>query len=204
MCRCFRNPEHNANQTACRRTRTPPFLGMERRQNFYQASTSEMFGLVQEIPQKKRLHFIHARRAGVANCTAIDHGELSWRYNMFAINAFYPNRPKHNVLKTHDRCSAISIRPGLLLLFLGTLMQREIGSQRISWGYGNDVTWKAWRFCFSTGITVSQRDFRWRRYSNLTASNRILREGINESYGSKCTIPVINFTEGQQVIGINR
>jgi GDPmannose 4,6-dehydratase len=36
------------------------FLGLEQKIKFYQASTSELYGLVQETPQKKRHRFIHA------------------------------------------------------------------------------------------------------------------------------------------------
>ena len=47
------------------------FLGMEKTCRIYQASTSELFGLVQEVPQKETTPFYPRSPYAVANCTAI-------------------------------------------------------------------------------------------------------------------------------------
>lgn len=61
----FEEPEYTANSDALGALRileAVRILGLEKKTRFYQASTSELYGLVQEIPQKKRLRFTPAVR----------------------------------------------------------------------------------------------------------------------------------------------
>lgn len=58
----FESPEYTADVDAIgtlRLLEAIRILGMEKKTRFYQASTSELFGLVQETPQKKQRRFIH-------------------------------------------------------------------------------------------------------------------------------------------------
>src|SRR5580704_4866642 len=69
----FEEPEYTANSDALgvlRMLEAIRILGLERTTRFYQASTSELFGLVQEIPQKETTPFYPRSPYGVASCTA--------------------------------------------------------------------------------------------------------------------------------------
>ncbi len=76
----FEAPEYTADVDAIgtlRLLEAIRFLGLEKKTRFYQASTSELYGLVQEIPQKETTPFYprspYARRQDVC---LLDHGEL--------------------------------------------------------------------------------------------------------------------------------
>lgn len=61
----FESPEYTADVDAIgtlRLLEAIRFLGLEKKTRFYQASTSELYGLVQEIPQKRQLHSIRVLR----------------------------------------------------------------------------------------------------------------------------------------------
>ncbi len=69
----FETPEYTANADALgtlRLLEAIRILGLAQKTRFYQASTSEMFGLVQEIPQKETTPFYPRSPYGAARCTA--------------------------------------------------------------------------------------------------------------------------------------
>lgn len=66
----FESPEYTADVDAIgtlRLLEAIRFLGLEKKTRFYQASTSELYGLVQEIPQKRQLHSIRVLRTQLPN-----------------------------------------------------------------------------------------------------------------------------------------
>lgn len=76
----FESPEYTADVDAIgtlRLLEAIRFLGLENKTRFYQASTSELYGLVQEIPQKNPPLFILVPLMQLQNFTHIDHGKLS-------------------------------------------------------------------------------------------------------------------------------
>ncbi len=68
----FEAPEYTADVDAIgtlRLLEAIRFLGLEKKTKFYQASTSELYGEVQEIPQRKQRHFIRVHRMQWQKCT---------------------------------------------------------------------------------------------------------------------------------------
>lgn len=68
----FESPEYTADVDAMgtlRLLEAIRFLGLEKKTRFYQASTSELYGLVQEIPRKRPRRSTHALRMRSPNCT---------------------------------------------------------------------------------------------------------------------------------------
>ena len=75
----FEEPEYTANSDALGTLRVLEairILGLEKKTRFYQASTSEMYGLVQEIPQKETTPFYPRSPYGVAKLYVLDYCEL--------------------------------------------------------------------------------------------------------------------------------
>ena len=85
----FESPEYTANSDALGTLRileAVRILGLTKKTRVYQASTSELFGLVQEIPQKKHsLLSAQPLWSGQALCL-LDHCELSRELGMYACN----------------------------------------------------------------------------------------------------------------------
>ncbi len=91
----FESPEYTADVDALgtlRMLEAIRFLGMERKARFYQASTSELFGLVQEIPQKETTPFYPCSPYAVAKLYAywitVNYRES---YGMYACNGILFN-----------------------------------------------------------------------------------------------------------------
>ena len=66
----FESPEYTADVDAIgtlRLLEAIRFLELEKKTKFYQASTSELYGLVQETPQKESHHFIHVHLMQLLN-----------------------------------------------------------------------------------------------------------------------------------------
>jgi GDPmannose 4,6-dehydratase len=158
----FDNPEYTANAEAIR------ILGLEKKTRIYQASTSELFGLVQEVPQKETTPFYPRSPYGVAKLYAywiiVNYREA---YNMFACNGILFNHEsplRGETFVTRKITRAVSaIAQGLQdTLFLGNLNARR------DWGHAKDYVEAMWRmlqqdepedFVIATGTTTTVRDF---------------------------------------------
>ena len=143
-------------------------LGLEKKTRIYQASTSELYGLVQEVPQNEKTPFYPRSPYGVAKLYAywivVNYREA---YNMFACNGILfnhesPLRGETFVTRKITRAVA-AIAQGLQdTLYLGNL-----NAQR-DWGHAKDYVEAMWLilqqeqpddFVIATGITTSVRDF---------------------------------------------
>lgn len=166
----FDNPEYTANADgigALRLLEAIRILHLEDRTRIYQASTSELYGLVQEVPQKETTPFYPRSPYGVAKLYAywimVNYREA---YNMFACNGILfnhesPLRGETFVTRKITRAVA-AIAEGLQdTLFLGNL-----NAQR-DWGHAKDYVDAMWRilqqdepedFVIATGITTTVRD----------------------------------------------
>jgi len=167
----FEEPEYTANADglgALRLLEAIRILGMGKRTRFYQASTSELFGLVQETPQTEKTTFYPRSPYGVAKLYAhwitINYREA---YGLFAstgilFNHESPLRGETFVTRKITRALA-RIKLGLEdCLFLGNL------SARRDWGHARDYVEAMWRilqqrkaedFVIATGEQRSVRDF---------------------------------------------
>jgi GDPmannose 4,6-dehydratase len=137
----FESPEYAANADAVgvlRLLEAIRILGMEKETRFYQASTSELFGLVQEVPQKETTPFYPRSPYGVAKLygywITVNYREA---YGMFASNGVLfnhesPIRGETFVTRKITR-SVARIETGLEdTLFLGNLAAKR------DWGHARD------------------------------------------------------------------
>ncbi|CAN0617641.1 GDP-mannose 4,6-dehydratase [Burkholderia multivorans] len=167
----FEEPEYTANSDALGALRVLEairILGLEKKTRFYQASTSELYGLVQEIPQRETTPFYPRSPYAVAKLYAywitVNYREA---YGMFACNGILfnhesPKRGETFVTRKITRALA-RIKLGLQeCLYLGNLNAKR------DWGHARDYVEAQWLmlqqdqpedFVIATGVQVSVRDF---------------------------------------------
>ncbi|MFN8712006.1 MAG: GDP-mannose 4,6-dehydratase [Bacteroidota bacterium] len=167
----FETPEYTANSDAIgtlRLLEAIRILKLEQKTRFYQASTSELYGLVQEVPQRETTPFYPRSPYGVAKLYAFwitkNYREA---YNMFACNGILfnhesPIRGETFVTRKITRAAA-RIKLGLQKkLFLGNLDAER------DWGHARDYVEGMWRmlqqdtpddYVLATGIKISVREF---------------------------------------------
>ena len=167
----FEEPEYTANSDATGALRILEairILGLEKKTRFYQASTSEMFGKVQETPQKETTPFYPRSPYGVAKLYAhwitVNYRES---YGIFACSGILfnhesPIRGETFVTRKITRALA-RIALGMQdCLYLGNLDSRR------DWGHARDYVEAQWLmlqqdepddYVIATGIQYSVRDF---------------------------------------------
>ena len=170
----FEAPEYTADVDAMgtlRLLEAIRFLGLEKKTRFYQASTSELYGLVQEIPQKETTPFYPRSPYAVAKLYAywitVNYRES---YGIYACNGILfnhesPRRGETFVTRKITRGLA-NIAQGLeKCLYMGNLDALR------DWGHAKDYVRMQWMmlqqeqpedFVIATGVQYSVRDFiRW-------------------------------------------
>lgn len=167
----FEEPEYTANSDALGALRILEairILGMEKKTRFYQASTSELYGLVQEIPQRETTPFYPRSPYAVAKLYAywitVNYREA---YGIYACNGILfnhesPVRGENFVTRKITRALA-HIKLGLQsCLYLGNLDAKR------DWGHAKDYVEMQWLmlqqeqpedFVIATGEQYSVRDF---------------------------------------------
>ena len=167
----FEEPEYTANSDALgalRMLEAIRILGLEKKSRFYQASTSEMYGLVRETPQNENTPFYPRSPYGVAKVYAywitVNYREA---YGLFACNGILfnhesPVRGETFVTRKITRALA-RIKLGLQdCVYLGNLDARR------DWGHARDYVEAQWLmlqrpqpedFVIATGIQYNVRDF---------------------------------------------
>ena len=143
----FETPEYTANADAVGTLRILEairILGLEKKTKFYQASTSEMFGLVQEIPQKETTPFYPRSPYGVAKLYAhwitVNYREA---YNIFAVSGILFN---HESPRRGPTFVTRKITLGLNDIINGKsdkLILGNINSKR-DWGHARDYVYGMW------------------------------------------------------------
>jgi GDPmannose 4,6-dehydratase len=167
----FELPEYTANADGLgtlRLLEAIRILGMERKTRFYQASTSELYGLVQETPQRETTPFYPRSPYAVAKLyaywIAVNYREA---YGIYACNGILFNHEsplRGETFVTRKITRAMSrIALGLQdCLFLGNL------SAKRDWGHARDFVDAMWRmlqldqpqdFVVATGVQCSVREF---------------------------------------------
>lgn len=167
----FETPEYTANADGLGTLRILEairILGLEQKTKFYQASTSELYGMVQEIPQKETTPFYPRSPYAVAKLYAF-WITINYRqaYNLFACNGILFNHEsplRGETFVTRKITQAVArIESGLQkTIFLGNLdAQRD-------WGYAPEYVYAMWLmlqqeqpedFVIATGKTHSVRTF---------------------------------------------
>jgi GDPmannose 4,6-dehydratase len=188
----FEEPEYTANSDALGALRILEairILGLEKATRFYQASTSELYGLVQEIPQSETTPFYPRSPYAVAKLYAywitVNYREA---YGIYACNGILfnhesPVRGETFVTRKITRALA-RIRLGLQdCLYLGNLDARR------DWGHAKDYVEMQWLmlqqdepedFVIATGVQYSVRDFVDAAASELGMQIEWQGEGVEE------------------------
>ena len=190
----FEAPEYTANCDALGTLRileAVRLLGLTQKTRIYQASTSELYGLVQEIPQKESTPFYPRSPYGVAKLYAywitVNYREA---YGMYACNGILfnhesPRRGETFVTRKITRGLA-RINEGLEdCLYMGNLDSRR------DWGHARDYVEMQWRMLQQPGIPedfviATGRQESVRRFIELTALElgwgalQWKGEGVNE------------------------
>lgn len=183
----FDTPEYTANVDAIgvlRLLEAIRILGLEKTTRFYQASTSELFGKVQEIPQSEKTPFYPRSPYGVAKLYAywitINYRES---YDMYACNGILFNHESpirgETFVTRKITMAAARISLGVQdCLYLGNLDAKR------DWGHAKDYVMGMWLmlqqdkpqdYVLATGEMITVRDFCRRAF--LAAGIRIEFEG---------------------------
>ena len=188
----FESPEYTADVDAMgtlRLLEAIRFLGLERKTRFYQASTSELYGLVQETPQRETTPFYPRSPYAVAKLYAywitVNYREA---YGMYACNGILFN---HESPRRGETFVTRKITRGLANVAQGLedcLFMGNIDSLR-DWGHAKDYVRMQWMmlqqdtpedFVIATGLQYSVRDFiRWSA-QELGIELAFSGEGIDE------------------------
>jgi GDPmannose 4,6-dehydratase len=195
----FDTPEYTANADGIGTLRileAVRLLGLTQKTRIYQASTSELYGLVQEIPQRETTPFYPRSPYAVAKLygywITVNYREA---YNMFActgilFNHESPLRGETFVTRKITRAVA-----QLALGLTNKLYMGNIDAKR-DWGHAKD-------YVIATGLTTSVRDFIKMSFEQVGIELEFKGEGVDEKgYVKSCTGEYA-FTEGQEVVCID-
>ena len=203
----FESPEYTADVDAIgtlRLLEAIRILGLERKTRFYQASTSELYGLVQEIPQKETTPFYPRSPYAVAKMYAywivVNYRES---YGMYACNGILfnhesPRRGETFVTRKITRGLA-NIAQGLEeCLYMGNLDALR------DWGHAKDYVRMQWMmlqqeqpedFVVATGVQYSVRQFIQWSAQELGITLRFEGQGLDE-------VAIVDKIQGDNAIAI--
>ncbi len=188
----FEEPEYTANTDALgtlRLLEAIRILGLEKTTRFYQASTSELYGLVQEIPQKETTPFYPRSPYAAAKLYAywitVNYREA---YGMYACNGILFN---HESPLRGETFVTRKITRAIARIALGlqdTLHLGNLSSLR-DWGHARDYVQMQWMmlqqeqaedFVIATGEQHSVREFVQRAAAELGITVRFEGSGVDE------------------------
>ncbi len=173
----FESPEYTANSDALGTLRILEalrILGMEKETRFYQASTSELFGKVQETPQRETTPFYPRSPYAAAKLygywITVNYREA---YGMFACNGILFN---HESPRRGETFVTRKISRGAARIALGLQKRLYLGNleAKRDWGHAKDYVQAMWRmlqadkpedYVIATGETHSVREFATRAFA---------------------------------------
>lgn len=213
----FETPEYTANADGIGTLRileAVRLLGLVNKTRVYQASTSELYGLVQEVPQSEKTPFYPRSPYAVAKLYAywiiVNYREA---YNIFACNGILfnhesPVRGETFVTRKITRAVA-RIALGMQdTIFLGNL------SAKRDWGHAKDYVEAMYLilqqdkpddYVIATGITTEVRDFVRMAFEEVGIEIRFEGSGAEEKgYIVKCNNPEYQVETGKNVIAVDK
>ena len=167
----FETPEYTANADGIGTLRileAVRLLGMTQKTKIYQASTSELYGLVQQVPQSEKTPFYPRSPYAVAKLYAywitVNYREA---YNMYAVNGILFN---HESPLRGETFVTRKITRGVARIALGLQDKIYLGNlnAKRDWGHAKDYVEAMWLilqqpkpedYVVATGVTTSVRDF---------------------------------------------
>ena len=211
----FETPEYTANVDALgtlRLLEAIRILGLERKTRFYQASTSELYGMVQEIPQRETTPFHPRSPYGVAKLYAywitVNYRES---YGMYACNGILFN---HESPLRGETFVTRKITRALARIHLGLQDCLHLGNldARRDWGHARDYVEAQWLmlqqdqpedFVIATGVQHSVRDFVTRAAGEIGIGIDWRGEG-RDAHGVVASAPGDSAAKpGQRIVAID-
>ncbi|MGB3590282.1 MAG: GDP-mannose 4,6-dehydratase [Nonlabens sp.] len=212
----FEMPEYTANADgigALRILESVRLLGMEKKTKIYQASTSELYGKVQEVPQSETTPFYPRSPYAVAKMYAY-WATVNYReaYGMFACNGILFNHEspvRGETFVTRKITRAVSkIAKGLQdKVYLGNLDAKR------DWGHAKDYVRMMWMilqhdepqdWVIATGTTTSVRDFVRMAFNHIGVTLEFHGEGVEEKAAIvSCSHKDYQLEIGKEVVAVD-
>jgi len=212
----FDTPEYTANADGIGTLRileAVRLLGLSQKTKVYQASTSELYGLVQEVPQKETTPFYPRSPYAVAKLYAywitVNYREA---YNMFAVNGILFN---HESPLRGETFVTRKITRGVAKIALGMQDKIYLGNldAKRDWGHAKDYVEAMWLilqqpvaedYVIATGITTPVRDFVRMAFAEVGVELEFKGEGSNErGYVVAANHPDFQVEIGKEVIAVD-
>jgi len=212
----FDSPEYTANVDGLGTLRileAVRLLNLTKKTRIYQASTSELYGLVQEVPQKETTPFYPRSPYAVAKMygywITVNYREA---YGMFAVNGILFNHESPNRGETFV---TRKITRGVAQIALGLekkIYMGNIDSKR-DWGHAKDYIVAMWKmlqvdipedYVIATGVARTVREFIIRAFNEIGVTLKFSGIGINEiATVTMCANPEYQIPIGQEVLSID-
>ena len=212
----FETPEYTGNADGLGTLRildAVRLLGLEKKTKIYQASTSELYGKVQEVPQTENTPFYPRSPYAVAKMYAywitVNYREA---YGIYACNGILFNHesPLRGETFVTRKITRATSRIALGLqdkMFLGNLDAKR------DWGHAKDYIRMMWMilqadepedWVIATGKTTSVRDFVRMSFNEVGIDLDFKGEGVNEkAYVLKCNNPEYQIEIGKEVLAVD-
>lgn len=188
-------------------------LGLTKKTKIYQASTSELYGLVQEVPQSEKTPFYPRSPYAVAKLygywITVNYREA---YDMFAVNGILFN---HESPLRGETFVTRKITRGVSQIALGQMDKLYLGNldAKRDWGHAKDYVEAMWLilqqekpedFVIATGITTTVRDFIRMAFNEVGIEVEFSGEGVNEVAKIKaCHNPAYQVEIGKEVVAVD-
>ncbi|HEY1167086.1 MAG TPA: GDP-mannose 4,6-dehydratase [Chitinophaga sp.] len=212
----FDTPEYTANADGIGTLRILEalrILKLEHKTRVYQASTSELYGLVQEVPQKETTPFYPRSPYAVAKLYAywitVNYREA---YGMYACNGILFN---HESPLRGETFVTRKITRGVAAIALGLQDKLFLGNldARRDWGHAKDYVEAMWRilqqdtpedYVIATGITTPVRDFVRMAFAEVGIEVAFTGEGANEiGVVTACNNEDYTLPVGKEVVAVD-
>ncbi|ADD69539.1 GDP-mannose 4,6-dehydratase [Denitrovibrio acetiphilus DSM 12809] len=212
----FDTPEYTANADGLGTLRILEairILGLKKKTKIYQASTSELYGLVQEVPQSEKTPFYPRSPYAVAKMYAywitVNYREA---YGMFACNGILfnhegPTRGETFVTRKITRAVAKIVLGMQDKLYLGNMNAKR------DWGHAKDYIEAMWLilqqdepedFVIATGVTTTVRDFVKFAFAEAGIELEFKGEGENEKgYVKSCSNKEFKLETGKEIVAVD-
>jgi GDPmannose 4,6-dehydratase len=213
----FDTPEYTANVDGLGTLRileAVRILGLTEKTKIYQASTSELYGLVQQVPQSETTPFYPRSPYAVAKIygywITVNYREA---YNMFAVNGILFN---HESPLRGETFVTRKITRGAARIALGLQGKIYLGNldAKRDWGHARDYVKAMWLilqqdtpedYVIATGITTTVRDFVRLAFAELGIELAFEGEGVKETAKVvKCHNPEYQLEIGQEVVAVDK
>ena len=211
----FDTPEYTANADGIGTLRileAVRLLGLTKKTRIYQASTSELYGLVQEVPQRETTPFYPRSPYAVAKMYAywitVNYREA---YGMYACNGILFN---HESPRRGETFVTRKVTRGVAQLALGLTDKLYMGNidAKRDWGHAKDYV-EAMHlilqqdqpedYVIATGVTTSVRDFIRLSFEQVGVEVEFRGEGVNEVGVVRACTGEYAFQVGQEVVKID-